>query len=186
MGLAMDAAGVKGMASLAGDAFGYATDSIYGETASDTSVASHAESADSDSTVGQVGDALSNAYGFVSDAVSDAYGYAGDAVSDAAFSAAQSLGLADAYGNVAQASPHSVTPGNMGAGLQPAQQPSALVPTTVPIDNIGPLGTVTPEPSTGDLYTIEELKNLGIGQIPATTSIFAQGGLVDKPLYSRN
>ena len=190
MGLAMNAAGVKGMASLAGDAFGYATDSIFGETASDTSVASHAESADSDSTVGQVGDAVSNAYGFVSDAVSDAYGYAGDAVSDAAFSAAQSLGLVDASGNVAQASPFSVTPGNMGAGLPPAQQPSALVPTIFPldnpIDNIGPLGTVTPEPSTGRFFTIDELKNIGIGQIPSTTSIFAQGGLVDKPLYSRN
>ena len=176
MGLAMDAAGVKGMASLAGDAFSYATDSIYGETASD------AESADSGSTFGQFGDAVSDAYGFASDAVSDV----GDAVGDAAFSAAQSLGQVDADGNVAQASPFSVTPGNMGAGLQPAQQPSALVPTTFPIDNIGPLGTVTPEPSTGRFFTIDELKNLGVGQIPSTTSIFAQGGLVDKPLYSRN
>ena len=185
MGLAMNAAGVKGMASLAGDAFGYASDSIFGEAPSETSVASHAETPDSDSTVGQVSDAISNAYGFVSDAVSDAYGYAGDAVSDAAFSAAQSLGLADADGNVAQASPFSVTPGNMGAELEPMEI-NALVPTTYPIDNIGPLGTVTPEPSTGISYTIDELKNLGIGQIPSTTSIFAQGGLVDKPLYSRN
>jgi len=129
-------------------------------------------------------EAVSEAFAPVQSAVQDIHGFVAPPVHDIA----QSLGLHS------ESPQFSVTPDNMGSGIEQPQAAAQPLPP-LPIDHTGPLGTEVQDPLGGDIYesglispafTIDELRKYGIGQIPPTTSIFAHGGFVDKPLYSRN
>ena len=87
----------------------------------------------------------------------------------------ESLGMTGA-----EPSPFSVNPGGMGPSLP---QPSVPPPGVPPLVQEDLLGTEMPDDWRG--HTIEELSKL-TAPLPPTTSIFARGGFVDKPLYSRS
>jgi hypothetical protein len=133
--------------------------------------------------------AAESIYAPVKRAAQDIYGFVAPPVHDIA----ESLGLH------AEPSQLSVNPRSRGPGIVLPQVPPQVPPLAVPpleIDHTGPLGTEVQDPLGGDVYesglispayTINELRQYGIGQIPQTTSMFAaHGGFVDKPLYSRS
>jgi hypothetical protein len=132
-----------------------------------------------------ISDTVQQAVAPVHSAAQDIYGFVAPPVHD----------MAAALGLHSEPSPFSITPANMGPGIE---QPQAgpWQPPPVVIDHTGPLGTEVQDPLGGDVYesglispafTIDELQQYGIGQIPQTTSMFAaHGGFVDKPLYSRS
>jgi len=139
--------------------------------------------------------AISDVYSAISDTAQQAFAPVQSAV-EQAYSAASDVvsPIAQSLGFHSEPSPFSVTPDNMGSGIEQPQAAAQPLPP-LPIDHTGPLGTEVQDPLGGDIYesglispafTIDELREYGIGQIPPTTSIFAHGGFVDKPLYSRN
>ena len=119
-----------------------------------------------------LGEAVSEAFAPVQSAAEAVYGLVAPPVHD----------MAAALGLHSEPSQFSVTPGNMGPGLVPSQVPlQGIQPPPLQIDHTGPLGTEVHDPLGGDIYesglispafTIDELREYGIGQIPPTTSMF--------------
>ena len=89
---------------------------------------------------------------------------------------AKSLGIT---GPLRQPDPLN-NPKNMGPSVPQSSLPPLAVP---PLLEEEPLDTEMPEDFRG--HTIEELSKLTT-PLPPPTSIFARGGFVDKPLYSRS
>jgi hypothetical protein len=121
---------------------------------------------------------ISDAAESVAEPFTGAVEQAGQAISDAwSGPFAQSLGFHS------EPSQFSVTPTNRGPGIQPPQVPSLA---TQPLE---PLSAVEVADYTDGGHTVEQLMEMGgVGYIDPelVTSIFAHGGFVDKPLYSRS
>jgi len=127
-----------------------------------------------------LGEVVSNAFSpiqaAVESAAQDVYGF----VAPPTHAIAQSLGLHS------EPSQFSVNPGNMGAGIeQPQVGPGQPAPAV--IDHTGLLGTEMPEDFRGHtIGQLMEMEDVGYIDPKLVTSIFAHGGFVDKPLYSRS
>ena len=127
-----------------------------------------------------LGEVVSNAFSpiqaAVESAAQDVYGF----VAPPTHAIAQSLGLHS------EPSQFSVNPGNMGTGIeQPQVGPGQPAPAV--IDPTGLLGTEMPEDFRGHtIGQLMEMEDVGYIDPKLVTSIFAHGGFVDKPLYSRS